>query len=103
MRAIVSRLSVGSDRCAVCLYRRGGRSVKVAVFVGGFRHALQCRVTTLEELQIELQLKQKDFENRSRKNNICMSGIPTGADGMDIMASTADLLHAIRGDKDASP
>ncbi|KAJ1107810.1 hypothetical protein NDU88_005199 [Pleurodeles waltl] len=38
-RYIVLRLSVGGDRCAVCLYRRGGLSVKVSVFVGGLRHS----------------------------------------------------------------
>ncbi|KAJ1208869.1 hypothetical protein NDU88_004252 [Pleurodeles waltl] len=37
-RYIVFRLSVGSYRCGVCFYRRGGRSVKVADCVGGFRH-----------------------------------------------------------------
>ncbi|KAJ1218379.1 hypothetical protein NDU88_005959 [Pleurodeles waltl] len=35
---IVLRLSVGGYRRGICLYRLGGRSFKVAVYVGGFRH-----------------------------------------------------------------
>ncbi|KAJ1087969.1 hypothetical protein NDU88_001128 [Pleurodeles waltl] len=38
VRNLVFRLSVGGYRCGVCLYRRGSGSVKVAVYVGGFRH-----------------------------------------------------------------
>ncbi|KAJ1142805.1 hypothetical protein NDU88_009118 [Pleurodeles waltl] len=37
-RYCVLCLSVGGDRRAVCFYRRGGQSVKVAVYVGAFRH-----------------------------------------------------------------
>ncbi|KAJ1218092.1 hypothetical protein NDU88_005678 [Pleurodeles waltl] len=36
-RYIVFRLSVDGYRCGVCCYRRGGRSVKVAVYVASFR------------------------------------------------------------------
>ncbi|KAJ1084194.1 hypothetical protein NDU88_004346 [Pleurodeles waltl] len=51
----------------------------------------------------KLQLKQEDIENRSRRNNIRIRRAPKGAEGSDIIAFTADLLNAIRGDYDTSP
>ncbi|KAJ1083829.1 hypothetical protein NDU88_003984 [Pleurodeles waltl] len=64
--------------------------------------ALWRRVTTVEEQQIDLQMKQEDLENRNWRN-ICIRGVPGGMESTDIMTFTADLLHAISGDADASP
>lgn len=60
------------------------------------------RLATLEEQHIELQVKQEDLENRGRRNNIRLRGIPPGAEGADIMSFVADLLHEIQGDDDTS-
>ncbi|KAJ1115925.1 hypothetical protein NDU88_004145 [Pleurodeles waltl] len=57
----------------------------------------RCMVT-LEEQHIELQLKQEDLENRSRRNNVRIRGMPRDEEGADIMTYTAALLNAVRGD-----
>ncbi|KAJ1200773.1 hypothetical protein NDU88_004594 [Pleurodeles waltl] len=62
---------------------------------------LWCRVMTLKEQEIEIQMKQEVLENISRWNNICISGMPKRMEGSEIMAFTAELLQTINGDKDA--
>ncbi|KAJ1194574.1 hypothetical protein NDU88_003862 [Pleurodeles waltl] len=66
------------------------------------QEALWRRIAILVKQQIKLQLKQEDLEKRSRGNSIGIRGITRAAKGMDIMAFTADLLHAICGDDVAS-
>ncbi|KAJ1096956.1 hypothetical protein NDU88_002086 [Pleurodeles waltl] len=43
--------------------------------------ALYRRVPTLEGPQIDLQQKHEHMENKSRRNNICICGIPKGLEG----------------------
>ncbi|KAJ1097410.1 hypothetical protein NDU88_002529 [Pleurodeles waltl] len=60
------------------------------------------RVTVLKGQQLKLQSKQ-DLENRSRRNNIRIIGVPRRAEGSDIMAFTVVLIQALRGHDDTSP
>lgn len=45
---------------------------------------LQQAIIRLQDQQLVLQPHAEDVENRSRRNNICMRGVPTGAEGMDL-------------------
>ncbi|KAJ1091958.1 hypothetical protein NDU88_005072 [Pleurodeles waltl] len=60
---------------------------------------LWCKIANLEDQQIDLQMKQEDLKNRSRRN---IYGIPRGMESADIMTFSTGLLHTIRGDSDAS-
>ncbi|KAJ1115461.1 hypothetical protein NDU88_003685 [Pleurodeles waltl] len=52
-------------------------------------------ILRLRDQLIDLLSHIKDLENQSRRNNICMKGVPTGAEGTDIEASVQDLFGTI--------
>ncbi|KAJ1083537.1 hypothetical protein NDU88_003695 [Pleurodeles waltl] len=99
-RYFVFRLSVGGYRRGVCFYRHGGRSVKVAVYVGSFRHGrnpicfsaglfaairtLQAEVHQLKEKNAGLHTWLEDTEGSSSRNDICLVGIPEKEEGMEV-------------------
>ncbi|KAJ1197424.1 hypothetical protein NDU88_001284 [Pleurodeles waltl] len=58
---------------------------------------LMRRVIARDDQQAEFQAKQEEPENRSRRNNICIWGIPQGAEGTRILgAGLPCAIHCVK-------
>lgn len=58
---------------------------------------LQQEVLRLREQHLDLQTHTEDLENRSRRNNVRIRAVPTGAEDGDLVGYVQDLFCKILG------
>lgn len=66
---------------------------------------LEQRLTTLESQQkvqaesaVELQLRMEEFEDRSRRNNLRLRGLPVATGPTDLLATVTDIFRKVAGE-----
>ncbi|KAJ1162134.1 hypothetical protein NDU88_002611 [Pleurodeles waltl] len=103
----VGRKLEGMD-CAMVALTAETRSIRLEI--AGFQSqisGLDQRVTTVEtqvaswtdngQELMYLHSKLTDFEDRSRRNNIRLSGLPDGIEGTDLISYLRDILPKLTG------
>ncbi|KAJ1194594.1 hypothetical protein NDU88_003882 [Pleurodeles waltl] len=103
----VGRKLEGMDSAMVALTAET-RSIRLEI--AGFQSqisGLDQRVTTVEtqvaswtdsgQELMYLRSKMTDLEDRSRRNNICLSGLPEGIEGTDLITFIRDILPKLTG------
>lgn len=75
-------------QCVMEVERQVGNTEHTACDHSASLHTLQVKVTHLES-------KAEDAENRNRRNNLRIIGLPEGSEGLDLSAYTNRLLHML--------